>query len=450
MLRKPRKDFRRSGDPVAAPSPIPVAVPSPIPVSAPAPTPVSAPAPTPVLASAPASQPEPEPVPGPSGLQSSKNTVAAAGKPVSDYAACSGKVTDFYEFQELLVNGSFGTIYMAKHGWMEVAIKSGPRPASDSYIVVPDHPEPLYREVAMMVKLCRSPVCPNVIRMYEWFDGGDSLSMVLEYPQPCMSLKEFIDIENGLSANTARLIMRQLVNAVQHCISRGVFHNDINLRNILVNIDLIPKIKLIDFSSARLVDEDGYHSRTYDGDVHFQPPEAFVDGKYFPVPTNVWFLGIILATMSTGHLPFRRVKDIFIRPINGLESTLRRCQDLITKCLQRNPEDRPTLEEIILHRWMIFRPSWMFRRVLPKCCNPELEPVETLILVQFKGRRTYILTCDAIQCVDSNSNTRLSSLFLPVVCDSPQPHRSESLWILTVMTRSHRQYLEFTWYVELY
>ncbi|TRY58554.1 hypothetical protein DNTS_021862 [Danionella cerebrum] len=369
MLRKPRKDFKRSGDPVAPPAPIPV----------------STPAPTP--ASAPVSQPEPESVPGPSRLQSSKNIVAAARKPVSDYAACSGNVTDIYEFKELLVNGSFGTIYVAKHGWMEVAIKSGPRPASDSYIVVPDHPEPLYREVAMMVKLCRSPVCPNVIQMYEWFDGGDTLSMVMEYPQPCMSLKEFIDIENGLTANITRLIMGQLVNAVQHCISRGVFHNDINLRNILVNIDLIPKIKLMDFSSARLVDEDGYDSRTYDGDFHFQPPEAFGDGKYYPVPTNVWFLGIILATMLTGHLPFRLVKDIFIRPIRRLGSIVGRCEDLITKCLERNPEDRLTLEEIIQHRWMNLRHPWMFRR----------------------------------------------------------PHRSESLWILTVMTRSHRQYLEFTW-----
>ncbi|TRY62435.1 hypothetical protein DNTS_013976, partial [Danionella cerebrum] len=306
MLRKPRKNFRRSGDPVAAPAPTPVA--------APAPTPASAPTP------APASQPEPEPVPGPSGLQSSKNIVAAARKPVSDYAACSGNVTDIYEFQKLLVNGSFGTIYMAKHGWMKVAIKSGPRPASHSYLVVPDHPEPLYREVAMMVKLCRSPVCPYVIQMYEWFDGGDTLSMVMEYPHPCMSLKEFIDIENGLTANITRLILRQLVNAVLHCISRGVFHNDINLRNILVNIDLIPKIKLMDFSSARLVDKDGYDSRTYDGDFHFQPPEAMRDGKYYPVPTNVWFLGIILATMLTGHLPFRLVKDIFIRPLRRLGS----------------------------------------------------------------------------------------------------------------------------------
>ncbi|TRY99646.1 hypothetical protein DNTS_000107, partial [Danionella cerebrum] len=333
---------------------------------------------------APAPQPEAEPVPGPSGLQ--------------------GNVTDFYDFKQLLVNGSFGMIYKASNRWMEVAVKSGPRPASDSYIVVPDHPEPLYREVAMMVRLCRSPVCPNVIRMYEWFDGGDSLSMVLEYPQPFMSLKEFIVIENGLSANIARLIMQQLVGAVQHCISRGVFHNDINLRNILVNVDLTPEIKLIDFSSARLVDEDGYDCRTYDGDFHFQPPEAFGDGKYFPVPTNVWFLGIILATMLTGHRPFRLVKDIFVRPISELDSIVRSCRDLITKCLERRPEDRPTLEEIMQHRWLIFRHSWMFRRVLPKCCNPELEPVETLVLVQFK-----------------------------VVCDSPQPHRSESRWILTVM-----------------
>ncbi|TRY99645.1 hypothetical protein DNTS_000107, partial [Danionella cerebrum] len=441
LFRRVRMFFRRSGKPAPAPQPEAEPVPGPsglqgsvnadpeaepvpgpsglqgsrrdvrisgdsAPVSAPVlgPTLVLAPAPALIPAPASTSQPEHESVPGPSMLQSLMNLEAAGRKPVSDYAASTGNVTDFYDFKQLLVNGSFGMIYKASNRWMEVAVKSGPRPASDSYIVVPDHPEPLYREVAMMVRLCRSPVCPNVIRMYEWFDGGDSLSMVLEYPQPFMSLKEFIVIENGLSANIARLIMQQLVGAVQHCISRGVFHNDINLRNILVNVDLTPEIKLIDFSSARLVDEDGYDCRTYDGDFHFQPPEAFGDGKYFPVPTNVWFLGIILATMLTGHRPFRLVKDIFVRPISELDSIVRSCRDLITKCLERRPEDRPTLEEIMQHRWLIFRHSWMFRRVLPKCCNPELEPVETLVLVQFK-----------------------------VVCDSPQPHRSESRWILTVM-----------------
>ncbi|TRY59371.1 hypothetical protein DNTS_013992, partial [Danionella cerebrum] len=315
----------------------------------------------------PAPQPEPDRVPGPSGLQSSENIEAAGTELVSDYSARRGNVSDIYEFKELLVNGSFGMVYKATQGSdRTVAIKSGPRPASDSYIVVPDHPEPLYREVAMMVMLHRPPISHFVIQMYEWFDGGDSLSMVMEYPQPCMSLKEFIDQENGVSITIACILMRQLVSAVEHCISRGVFHNDINLRNILVNVDFIPMSKLIDFSTARLVDEDGYDSRTYDGAPRFQPPEALELVKYHAVPTNVWFLGIILATMLTGHLPFRLVKDIFIRPISGLGSINPRCQDLIRKCLERRPENRPTLEEIRLHPWMIPRVFFTLKAVAIK------------------------------------------------------------------------------------
>ncbi|TRY88340.1 hypothetical protein DNTS_025299 [Danionella cerebrum] len=337
---------------------------------------------------APAPQAEPEAVPGTSGLQSLLNADISASK----FAASRGNPKAIYGFQETLAKGSFGVVQKAIRGsdWTEVVIKSGSKPVNDSYIVVPGHPKPLYREVALLVMLRRRPVCPYLIEMYEWFDRGDSLSIVLEYPQPCVSLKEFISVEKGVSEDIAYIIMRQLVKAVIYCIKRKIFYQDINPRNVLVNTrNPKPKVKLIDFSSARLLDNNGYDSRTYTGAVHFQPPEAFGMPRYHAIPTNVWSLGILLFTMLMGRPPFLLVKDVFAGQYWVPPSLDDRCKDLIGKCLKRRPEERLTLQQISRHRWMSSLYRWVLQQSVPH--HPH-------------GK------CD-----------------ITVVSDSPQPRRSESI-----------------------
>ncbi|TRY56422.1 hypothetical protein DNTS_025698 [Danionella cerebrum] len=312
---------------------------------------------------APAPQAEPEAVPGTSGLQSLLNADISASK----FAASRGNLKAIYGFQETLAKGSFGVVQKAIRGsdWTEVVIKSGPKPVNDSYIVVPGHPKPLYREVALLVMLRRRPVCPYVIDMYEWFDRGDSLSIVLEYPQPCVPLQEFISVENGVSEDVAYIIMRQVVKAVMHCIKRKIFYHDINLRNVLVNTtNPKPKVKLIDFSSARLLDNNGYDSRTYTGAAHFQPPEVFGMPRYYAIPTNVWSLGVLLFTMLMGRPPFLLVKDVFAGQYWVPPSLDGKCKDLIRKCLKRRPEERLTLSQISRHRWMSSLHRWVLQQVL--------------------------------------------------------------------------------------
>ncbi|TRY68094.1 hypothetical protein DNTS_025378 [Danionella cerebrum] len=231
----------------------------------------------------------------------------------------------------------------------EVAVKSVSNPPADSYIFVPDHPKPLYGEVALLVMLRRPPVCPYVIKMLDWFDMGGSLSIVMEYPESCMSLKEFIRKKIGLPISNGYIIMRQLIKAVQFCLHRRVFHNDINLQNILVYVKPVPKIKLIGFSSARLLDEDGYDASTYNGDPRYMPPEVFVMRKYHAVPTSVWFMGTIYYAILKGQLPFHSIKEIFFGPIQYLPSMSSRCEYLLKMCLRPRADMRPTLEELLEH-----------------------------------------------------------------------------------------------------
>lgn len=119
-----------------------------------------------------------------------------------------------------------------------------------------------------MLMLRRPPVCPYIIEMYEWFDRPLVFSLVLEFPQPCVTLREFIMDSSGLSEAVARGFMRQLVLAVQHCINHGVFHNDVHADNVLVNTDTL-ELKLIDFGSGHLLDSAGYDSVKYIGELPF-------------------------------------------------------------------------------------------------------------------------------------------------------------------------------------
>ncbi|KAL0146563.1 hypothetical protein M9458_058194, partial [Cirrhinus mrigala] len=126
---------------------------------------------------------------------------------------------------------------------------------------------------------------------------------------PCVTLREFIRDSHGLTEPIARGLMRQLVVAVQHCIDRGMFHNDVHANNILVNTHTL-ELKLTDFGSGHLLDSDDYDSLKYIGALQFCPPEVFLRPKYYAVPTNVWALGITLYMMVNMRLPFSSVSEI--------------------------------------------------------------------------------------------------------------------------------------------
>lgn len=89
----------------------------------------------------------------------------------------------------------------------------------------------------------------------------------MEYPEPCESVLDFIIRNPQLDETTARVIMRQAVLAVQHCIDHDVFHNDVHAHNFLLKKDTL-ELKLIDFGSGQLLSSDGYDSDIYIGE-HF-------------------------------------------------------------------------------------------------------------------------------------------------------------------------------------
>ncbi|XDV42666.1 hypothetical protein PO909_011284, partial [Leuciscus waleckii] len=138
-----------------------------------------------------------------------------------------------YNVGKMIGSGGFGKVYLGTRRFdgKKVAIKRMCKIHNDRYLNIPGNPKPLVTEVALLMMMRREPISPFVIRLYEWFEDPRDFTLVMEYPEPCESLLDFIPRNHHVFETTAQIIMRQAVLAVQHCIHRGVFHNDIHAQN---------------------------------------------------------------------------------------------------------------------------------------------------------------------------------------------------------------------------
>ncbi|XP_077104607.1 uncharacterized protein LOC143757373 isoform X1 [Siphateles boraxobius] len=260
-----------------------------------------------------------------------------------------------YKAGEMIGCGAFGSVYSGtrKFDGKKVAIKRFRKFDNFLYLDIPGHPEPLITEVALLLLMRREPMSPYVIQLYEWFEHPRKFTLIMEFPEPCESLLDFITRRNPEVCETvARVFMQQAVLAVQHCIEHGVFHNDIHAQNFLLKRNSLD-LKLIDFGCGQLFSSEGYESDVYLGRQDHCPPEVFTEPRFHAVPANVWALGVMLYEMLNASRPFRSRTEVIEAKVTFQNSNLStECSDLISQCLARDPTKRPTLEQMSQHKWI--------------------------------------------------------------------------------------------------
>ncbi|XP_048047494.1 serine/threonine-protein kinase pim-2-like isoform X3 [Megalobrama amblycephala] len=250
-----------------------------------------------------------------------------------------------YNVGAMLGSGGFGRVYEGtrKFDGKKVAIKQMLKIDNDRYLHIPGHPKPLVTEVALLLMMRREPICPYVIHLYEWFEHPQTFTLVMEYPEPCESLHDFIARNPRLCEPAAQLIVLQAMMALLHCLERGVFHHDIHAENFLWNKDTF-RLKLIDFGCGQLFSSDGYESKIYIGAPLYCPPEVLTEPRFHAVPTNVWALGVLLYKMVNGCLPFRSRREITQAKITFHNSTLSEGNNILAVLggrLDPKPEVQP-------------------------------------------------------------------------------------------------------------
>ncbi|KAI8337519.1 kinase-like domain-containing protein [Chlamydoabsidia padenii] len=174
-------------------------------------------------------------------------------------------------------------------------------------------------------------------------------------------LFECIEQHRSFDESLAKIIFRQIVECVAHLDNLGICHRDIKDENIVIDSNY--KVKLIDFGSAVALPRHYQPSqrktvvlhRKFYGTIAFASPEILRMEPYEAEPAEVWSLGVLLYTLVFGQVPFstpRMALAALYHTPPTLSKTSSKCLHLIACLLEKSPQRRPTVHQILTHPWL--------------------------------------------------------------------------------------------------
>lgn len=105
-----------------------------------------------------------------------------------------------------------------------------------------------------MLMVQKPPTSKHVVQLYDHFVMEDQDILIMEYPRSYINLFDYVQRNRGnLTETEVKLIIRQLIVALHHCMSRGVYRRT-HMKNILVHTNTL-QVKLMDFGDTLLVEE---------------------------------------------------------------------------------------------------------------------------------------------------------------------------------------------------
>lgn len=201
-----------------------------------------------------------------------------------------------YEVISPLNHGSFGMVSLARDAQENelVAIKCLVKQSAEGSVEYDDDAQELHYHSLLGQH-------PNIVNVRHSFETASHLFIVLEY---CSmgDLYEAIRLDRGpLETEHVRDFMLQLISAVEHMHSRGVYHRDIKPENIFLTQE--GDIKLGDFGLAttdKLSDDICVGSDRYMAPEQYDPS----NGPYEPAKADIWAIGICLLNVLFARNPF--------------------------------------------------------------------------------------------------------------------------------------------------
>ena len=199
---------------------------------------------------------------------------------------------------------------------------------------------------------------PNVLNLYDVWETSSELYLIMEYV-PGGELFDYLVKRGRLAVSEALHYFQQIIHAVDYCHRFNICHRDLKPENLLLDKD--KNIKVADFGMAAW--EAGERMlETSCGSPHYASPEIVAGKAYHGSSSDIWSCGIILFALLTGRLPFdddnirsllQKVKiGVFDMP-DEIQGPSR---DLLSRMLEKDPERRITMPEILSHPFFVSRP----------------------------------------------------------------------------------------------
>ncbi|KAF5027422.1 hypothetical protein F66182_499 [Fusarium sp. NRRL 66182] len=149
--------------------------------------------------------------------------------------------------------------------------------------------------------------------------------------------------EHRFDVNRSRFYTAELLCALECLHGFSVIYRDLKPENIL--LDYQGHIALCDFGLCKLDMKDEDRTNTFCGTPEYLAPELLM-GQGYNKTVDWWTLGVLLYEMLTGLPPFydentnEMYRKILSEPLHFSDVVPPAAKDLLTKLLNRNPEER--------------------------------------------------------------------------------------------------------------
>eukprot|EP00644_Phytophthora_capsici_P017802 jgi/Phyca11/36772/gw1.100.6.1 len=220
-----------------------------------------------------------------------------------------------------------------------------------------------FREVELLAKLKH----PNVVEYMENFvvdnvlhivmaycDGGDLAGKIKQQ----QTLQEVIVSPDNDRADSRGYFpisqvldwFVQMAMAIKYLHGQRVLHRDLKASNVFLTTENV--VKLGDFGIAKTLDSTLDQAKTVVGTPYYMSPEV-CESKPYSYASDVWSLGCVLYEMLALRHAFDapNILTLILKIVQQDFAPLpphydREVSDLLRKLLDKDPERRPSMEEI--------------------------------------------------------------------------------------------------------
>lgn len=279
--------------------------------------------------------------PPPTVVHSNKNELSQMEK-YKDYIV---NLSD-YNIENILGSGSFGNVYKAQNkytGW-SVAIKEL------NTTNLPQKQLEFFKREVMILIQCNNPFLLDFVG----FSADSKLSIVTNYMRQGSLWDVLHKYPESISPTQKTNIAIGIAHGMRYLHSKGIIHRDLKSPNILLDNRLFPYIS--DFGLGRIIEKatEGLPPMTScAGTPNWMAPEQ-ISTENYGFAVDVYAFGMILYELATCLCPFDGLKshEIFNFVSNGGRPELPQnlngtpLEDLIIKCWDQDPNQRPNFDQI--------------------------------------------------------------------------------------------------------
>ncbi|XP_061346017.1 serine/threonine-protein kinase STY17-like isoform X1 [Gastrolobium bilobum] len=250
--------------------------------------------------------------------------------------------TDQLKYEHKVGSGSFGDLYRGTYCSQDVAIK----------VLKPERiSTDMLKEFAQEVYIMRKIRHKNVVQFIGACTRPPNLCIVTEFMSRG-SVYDFLHKQKGVFKLPSLLkVAIDVSKGMNYLHQNNIIHRDLKTANLLMDENEL--VKVADFGVARVQTQSGVMTAET-GTYRWMAPEV-IEHKPYDQKADVFSFGIALWELLTGELPYS-----YLTPLQaavgvvqkGLRPTIPknthpRLSELLQRCWQQDPVERPDFSEII-------------------------------------------------------------------------------------------------------